>query len=160
MSSILALPLICCFGGLLLVVGMVALFAVWIVSIVDVLQRTDGEFPSALGGNSSPNEKLTWVLVTLLAGPLGGLVYRFMVMKPYPRYVRPSVSAPEQVATNFRPPATLQQPVAPRPMAELAGHRQPVQKMSGPVMALIVVACIVALLMACSMSAIVAAIGG
>lgn len=160
MRYLLALPLILCFVELMVSVGMVAMIVVWILSIIDVLQRADDEFPGALAGKPSPNEKLTWVLVTLLAGPLGGLIYRFMVMKPYPRYARPSSVAPAQASTAPAAPPMPQQPVAPRPMAELAGHRQPAQKISGPVMAIIIIACIVTLLMACSVSTMVIAIGG
>ncbi len=160
MSYFLAVPLILCFGELLVSVGMIAVIVVWIVSIIDVLQRTDDEFPGALAGSPSANDKLTWVLVVLLAGPLGGLIYRFMVMRPYPRHVRPPGVDSAQVAQTPDAPPMPQQPVAPRPMAELAGHRQRSQKISGPVMAIIIIACIGTLLMACSVSAMVSAIGG
>jgi hypothetical protein len=61
-------------------------FAVlWIVALIDVLQRTDAEFPGAMKGVPNANERLIWILVVLLGNTIGAIVYYFVVMQQYPR---------------------------------------------------------------------------
>jgi cell division protein FtsX len=75
----------CCFGYLFVVMLMVALMAFWIYALVDVVQRADAQFPEAIAGRPSPNEKLVWILVVILIGWIGALIYYFVVMRKYPR---------------------------------------------------------------------------
>lgn len=78
MDVFFALP--CLLG----VVGL-ALAALWVLVLVDVLQRSDAEFPGAMRGIPSANERLVWILVVLLGSTIGAIVYYFVVMQPYPR---------------------------------------------------------------------------
>lgn len=73
---------LCCFAYMVPVVLMITMMVVWIVALVDVLQRPDWEFPNHQPGSS---DKVVWVLVVVLLNGVGALVYYFMVMKPYPR---------------------------------------------------------------------------
>jgi len=73
---------LCCFGYMVPVAVSVTLVVLWIIALVDVLQRTDAEFPSHQAGS---NDRLIWVHVVLLLNGIGALVYYFLVMKPYPR---------------------------------------------------------------------------
>jgi RsiW-degrading membrane proteinase PrsW (M82 family) len=73
---------LCCFAYMVPIVLMVAMMVLWIIALVDVLQRADCEFP-----NHQPNssDKVVWVLVVVLLNGIGSLVYYFMVTQPYPR---------------------------------------------------------------------------
>ena len=66
--------------------------ALWIVAIVDVVQRTPEEFPNARTGRGDPNERMMWLLIVLLVGVIGAAVYYFIVMKPYPRQKPPTTA--------------------------------------------------------------------
>ena len=79
----------CCFGYLFFLMLVAVAIIFWIVAIVDVVQRPDAWFPEAIAGRWNPNERLTWVLVVILLGWIGALVYYFTVMKKYPRNPRP-----------------------------------------------------------------------
>jgi hypothetical protein len=68
--------------GAVLVVGSLVL---WLIVLVDLIQRTDGEFPSAMAGQTNTNEKVVWLLVVLLAGSVGALIYYLSVMRKVPR---------------------------------------------------------------------------
>ena len=57
----------------------------WVVALIDLLQREASDFPNARAGRPDPNERLIWVLIVLLVGTVGAIVYYFVVMKPYPR---------------------------------------------------------------------------
>ncbi|MBI2665106.1 PLDc N-terminal domain-containing protein [Candidatus Woesearchaeota archaeon] len=56
---------------LICIAVMVALFVFWILMLVDVVKRN---FPNN-------NDKLVWVLVIVLAGIIGALVYYFVVKR-------------------------------------------------------------------------------
>lgn len=58
---------------------------VWVVALVDILQRDPSDFPHAREGRDDPNERLIWILIVLLVGFMGAIVYYFIVMKPFPR---------------------------------------------------------------------------
>jgi heme/copper-type cytochrome/quinol oxidase subunit 3 len=64
----------------------ITLFVFWIISIVDVSQRKNEEFP-----NASENSKTTWLIVLLVtlimpvAAGIAGIVYYANVMKKMPR---------------------------------------------------------------------------
>jgi len=78
------LSMFCC--GYVLIIGvLVALVVVWVVSLIDVVRRDDSQFPQALRGNRGHDERLTWVLVVLLAGPLGAVIYQVVVVRPAKR---------------------------------------------------------------------------
>ena len=68
----------------------------WVFMIVDVAQRLDSEFTGAMQGRPSPNEKMVWLLVVLLGGVVGAVVYYVIVMRPYPRAPRPPLPVPPQ----------------------------------------------------------------
>jgi uncharacterized membrane protein len=55
-------------------------FVVWIISLVDCAKRENLEFPSP-----SDNSKVLWVLIIVLAGGVGAIIYYFLVMKKMPR---------------------------------------------------------------------------
>lgn len=80
MDSLIMLPVMFLFG----VVGLL-LLVLWIVALIDVLQRSDAEFPGAASGNPNANERLVWIVVVLIGSTLGAIIYYFMVMQPYPR---------------------------------------------------------------------------
>jgi hypothetical protein len=61
-----------------------------VMSLVDLAQRTDVEFPNNVSGQA----KLTWLLIVLLTGIIGGFVYYVMIMRKYPRGT--AYSAPVQ----------------------------------------------------------------
>lgn len=69
----------------------------WIVVLVDVVQRAPEDFPNARSGRDDPNERMIWLLIVLLVGVIGAVVYYFVVMKPYPR--------PKPVAASVAPSA-------------------------------------------------------
>jgi hypothetical protein len=66
------------------VLGLVSA-VLWVVALIDVLQRSDTQFPGAMKGMSNANERLVWILVVLLGNGIGAIVYYFVVMQPYPR---------------------------------------------------------------------------
>jgi TctA family transporter len=89
-------------------------FVLWVMAIVDVASRHEWEFPNALQGHSSQNDKVLWVLVVLLAGVIGAVVYYFMVMKPYPlRKVRPPMVPPGSQAPYQQQPQPAPPPQPP-----------------------------------------------
>lgn len=75
----------CCFVYLIPTIVMACFLVLWVVVLIDVLQRPEWDFPQARHGVVNPNERLIWVLVVVLGGGIGSLVHYFIVMKPYPR---------------------------------------------------------------------------
>ena len=55
-------------------------FVVWIIALVDCAKRENLEFPSP-----SENSKVLWILIVVLAGGVGAIIYYFLVMKKMPR---------------------------------------------------------------------------
>lgn len=118
--GILGIYSVMCFfyvlGPILALVGL----ALWIVAIIDVAQRNEWEFPQAIQGRPTGNEKVLWLLVVLLAGMIGAIVYYFSVMKKYPRgsVGAPPVVYPSGVPPIYRPGAyPPPAPAAPAPAA-------------------------------------------
>lgn len=72
----------CCFAYMVPIVLSVTMMVLWIVALIDVLQRAEWEFPNYRPGSS---DKIVWVLVVMLLNGIGAVIYYFMVMKPYPR---------------------------------------------------------------------------
>ncbi|MBN2100802.1 PLDc N-terminal domain-containing protein [Candidatus Dojkabacteria bacterium] len=69
------------------VVAMIAMWALiivglvlWIVMIIDAVQRKPEEFP-----NGTENDRMIWLLIVVLTGWIGGIIYYFMVYKKIPR---------------------------------------------------------------------------
>lgn len=103
-----------CLGWVIPMLIGVAAVAVWIVVLIDVLQRAPADFPNARAGRVDPNERLIWLFVVLLVGTIGAVVYYFMVMKPYPR-----PKQGESVADTLSPPTEpVSAPEAARDPAE------------------------------------------
>lgn len=94
-----------------MLLGGVAL-VIWIIALIDVVQRLPEEFPNARAGRDDPNERILWLLIVLLVGGIGAIVYYFVVMKPYPRHPRAAQSA------VIAPPAGDTSPTEAAPPAE------------------------------------------
>ncbi|MGB4440604.1 MAG: hypothetical protein WBJ62_00045 [Coriobacteriia bacterium] len=58
------------------------------------MQRTEYDFPSARAGRVDSNERLLWVLIVVLAGAIGAILYCIMVMRPYARPLRAGSGTP------------------------------------------------------------------
>jgi len=58
----------------------IAGIVLWILMLVDVVQRKIEEFP-----NKTENDRLIWLLVVALTNWLGGIIYYFCVYRKYPR---------------------------------------------------------------------------
>lgn len=54
-------------------------FIVWIIALVDCAKRENMDFPSP-----TENSKVLWILIVVLAGGVGAIVYYFIVMKKMP----------------------------------------------------------------------------
>jgi heme/copper-type cytochrome/quinol oxidase subunit 2 len=107
----------CCFAYLIPIGVGVAGMVLWIIAIIDVAQRKVNEFPNAQKGAESPNEQIVWVLVVVLTGIVGAIIYWVVVMRPYPRAkhstltVEPPAPKPATAPTNA--PVTSPVPVPP-----------------------------------------------
>ena len=55
-------------------------FVIWLISLIDCAKRDNNEFPDA-----TENTKLIWILVIVLVGGIGALIYYFLVMRKMPR---------------------------------------------------------------------------
>ena len=55
-------------------------FVIWIITLIDCAKRDNDEFPDA-----TENSKLIWILVIVLAGGIGAIIYYFVVMRKMPR---------------------------------------------------------------------------
>ncbi|MHB1253984.1 MAG: hypothetical protein ACYCZ1_07430 [Candidatus Humimicrobiaceae bacterium] len=75
----------------------ITLFVFWIISIVDVSQRKNEEFP-----NATENSKTTWLIVLLatlivpVAAGICAVVYYATVMKKMPRNTEKPVLPPDE----------------------------------------------------------------
>lgn len=74
-----------CFAWLVPIVVAAASLVVWVVALADVLQRAPQDFPNVRQGYADPNERLIWMLLVIVLGTLGALLYYLMVMRRYPR---------------------------------------------------------------------------
>lgn len=116
-----------CFFYVIVPIIMLIGTALWIMAIIDVAQRNEWEFPQAIQGRSTGNEKVLWLLVVLLAGMIGAAVYYFSVMKKHPRgsVGAPPVVYPSGVPPVYRPDA-YPPPAPPAPAATAADGSAPV----------------------------------
>ena len=70
----------CCMGPFFMVFSLgislfwIAVMIGWILMLVDAIQRDEKKYPSE-------NEKVIWILVLVLAGWIGALLYYFMIYK-------------------------------------------------------------------------------
>lgn len=55
-------------------------FVIWIIALIDCAKRDNDEFPDA-----TENSKLIWILVIVLAGGIGAIIYYFVIMRKMPR---------------------------------------------------------------------------
>lgn len=55
-------------------------FVVWIIMLVDCAKRDNKDFP-----NANENSKLMWILIIVLAGSIGAIIYYFLVMRQMPK---------------------------------------------------------------------------
>jgi heme/copper-type cytochrome/quinol oxidase subunit 2 len=55
------------------------LFVVWIIMLIDCIKRKPEEFPG-----DGENTKTIWLVVVILTGGIGAIVYYFMVKKKMP----------------------------------------------------------------------------
>lgn len=56
------------------------LFVVWIIMLVDCVKRENNEFP-----NAGESTKTMWLLIIILTGGVGAIIYYFLVKKKIPR---------------------------------------------------------------------------
>jgi hypothetical protein len=74
------------FAGLYICIAAIAwlagifFFVVWIIMLVDCAKRDNADFPDA-----NPNSKMMWILIIVLAGGIGAIIYYFLVMRKMPR---------------------------------------------------------------------------
>ncbi len=65
--------LFCGFYCIFIVIGIVG-FVLWIVMLIDILRRDESDFKDS-------NERLLWVLIILLGGWMGSLIYYIMIYR-------------------------------------------------------------------------------
>lgn len=70
-----------CFIAFCWLVGIFS-FVVWIIMLVDCAKRDNSEFP-----NAGENTKVMWLLIVILAGGVGAIIYYFLVKNKMPRKV-------------------------------------------------------------------------
>lgn len=74
---------------------MVLTYTLVVIVLIDLVKRHDDELPAALEGRPDANERLMWVLIILLGGLLGAIIYHVLVMRRYPlSRLRPAAVPP------------------------------------------------------------------
>jgi hypothetical protein len=71
--------LICCLQLFILVIGIVGL-VMWIWMLIDLMQRNPTDFPSGAGSDA----KTLWLVILLLTGSIGSIIYYFMIYRVNP----------------------------------------------------------------------------
>jgi hypothetical protein len=72
-----------CFIVIFWLIG-IFLFVVWLIMLIDCAKRDNQDFP-----NAGDNAKTMWLLIVILTGGIGAIVYYFMVRRKMPRKVNP-----------------------------------------------------------------------
>jgi heme/copper-type cytochrome/quinol oxidase subunit 2 len=70
-----------CFIVIFWLIG-VFLFVVWLIMLIDCAKRDNQDFPGA-----GENTKTMWLLIVILTGGIGAIVYYFMVRRKMPRKI-------------------------------------------------------------------------
>ncbi len=65
-----------------LLIGVVGII-LWVIMLIDVIQREEKDFHS-----TGKDDKMIWLLVLLLTGYIGALIYYLMVYRKYGRAVK------------------------------------------------------------------------
>ena len=52
------------------------MFVVWIIMLIDCARKANEDFP-----NANENTKLVWILIIVLAGSVGAIIYYFLVFR-------------------------------------------------------------------------------
>ena len=73
MMSCFIWPLFMIFGLVMSVFWLAGIVG-WILMLIDAIQRDEKKYPSE-------NEKIIWIIVLVLAGWIGALLYYFMIYK-------------------------------------------------------------------------------
>ena len=68
-----------CFVVIAWLIG-VFLFVVWLIMLIDCARRSNTDFP-----NATESTKMMWLLIVILTGGIGAIVYYFMVRRKMPR---------------------------------------------------------------------------
>lgn len=72
--------------GLFYLIAMLAssaLIVIWILMLIDVIQRDEKDF-----GSESKDQKIIWLLVILLTSYIGSVIYFFMVYRKFGRAIK------------------------------------------------------------------------
>lgn len=63
----------------------IAALVLWIIALVDVVQRDPMDFPNARDGRYDANERVIWIVIVVFGSGIGALVYYLVVMRSIPR---------------------------------------------------------------------------
>jgi NhaP-type Na+/H+ or K+/H+ antiporter len=71
------------------------LLALWVIAIIDLVQRKDDEFP-----NANESSKTTWLVILLVSlafnfSGIAAIIYYFVVMKKMPRNKKAAIEKKE-----------------------------------------------------------------
>lgn len=67
---------------LIAILASTALLVIWILMLIDVIQRDEKDF-----GSESKDQKIIWLLVILLTSYIGSVIYFFMVYRKFGRAI-------------------------------------------------------------------------
>lgn len=67
---------------LIAILASTALLVMWILMLVDVIQRNEKDF-----GSESKDQKILWLLIILLTSYIGSFLYYFMIYRKFGRAI-------------------------------------------------------------------------
>lgn len=67
---------------LIAILASTALLVMWILMLVDVIQRNEKDF-----GSESKDQKILWLLIILLTSYIGSVLYYFMIYRKFGRAI-------------------------------------------------------------------------